>query len=89
MQYLKCECGDREVWTSGMNMSCMWCKKCNTTPAHGPSGHKTVQPPHEMSTAMVPTDSGKMSLSTCVSCGHRKDQLVGEPMVDMEGNKIA
>lgn len=48
MQYAKCKCGDYEVWTSLGIKRCAWCEKCQSTPAHGPNGHRTERPKHKM-----------------------------------------
>lgn len=83
MQYARCKCGAYEAWTSGMPLNgCAWCKKCGTTPAYRPEGHKTERPAHQMVTTKVDTDDGNGKLTRCKWCMRTKASLEkdGEPM---------
>lgn len=86
MKYYQCKCGQYQSWGSLGPKRCAWCKLCQTTPAGGPSEHKTEQPAHEMFTTSVEmkTDAGKVEgqLTRCIHCYVTKAGLeeMGEPM---------
>jgi hypothetical protein len=48
MKYAQCKCGERKLWTTMGIKPCLWCEKCQTTPAYGPEGHKTERPKHKI-----------------------------------------
>ena len=46
MRYMRCQCGERQCWTSMGHPSCDVCEQCGSTLAEGPNGH-VEQTPHE------------------------------------------
>lgn len=44
MRYLKCKCGEHEMWTTDSPKDCQGCEKCGTTFAGFPDNYKPLQP---------------------------------------------
>ncbi len=85
MNYYKCKCGAHEGWNSGMPIpKCAWCKKCETTPAYSPEGHKTERPFHLMVQHEVKTDEGPKILSRCRYCMKTLEQLGPDERIEIE-----
>lgn len=44
MRYYRCECGERECWTSMGVPTCEFCPTCGLTLAEAPGEHRVPQP---------------------------------------------
>jgi hypothetical protein len=67
MQYLRCECGKREAWSSmGGNPACSGCPECGTTLAMDKSLHLPLEP-HKWVQRFKSSD-GTRDKDLCVKC---------------------
>lgn len=71
MQYYRCKCGDRQLWTTDGPSDCVICNKCNTTLAQRPEDHKTEAKPHDYKT-YYDQNTGK-PFKLCHRCGNREN----------------
>lgn len=78
MNYYRCQCGKRQIWsTDGPGPDCHGCEKCGTTFAQSPSGHSPLRahPPERIRQRFSP-DTGEPTHRVCGACGER---LPNEP----------
>lgn len=74
MRYYQCKCGESQWWGSIPPSACIWCEKCQSNPAGGPSGHRE-RIDHEFIETSVETDDGPRVLSRCRYCMMTKKQI--------------
>lgn len=67
MRYLRCKCGEREMWTTDGVQDCQGCEKCGTTFSGHPDGHNPLQP-HQWKT-MYDQNTG-LPYKRCEKCYH-------------------
>lgn len=78
MRYLKCKCGNAQSWSSGYNYAdCDGCKKCNTTLASGPDGHKPLAE-HEFVAYPIKADQEGVTETRCKNCHKTKRNIEKE-----------
>ena len=70
MQYFRCKCGKREMWTTdGAGPPCRGCEECGTTFAQSEHGHQVLQPhPPERVVQRYSDETGAPTFRLCLDC---------------------